>query len=360
MISYQRQKGSEGFVLIFVLWVIVILTALAIGLGRKTAVELSLVNYSITKWKTNHLAWAGFMYAIDQIVQDTRDAVTRNFDTLYQCGVKIPDGKSPQDIFKEISLGVGHFDIGYPYHQDSGGNGAFIYGLEDEERKININALNYQNRDVLAQLLIIEGVDVTLADSIARAVVDWKDSDSQPLNPSDNTEDEYYMSLPYPYHCKNAPLDSIEELLLVKGMTSEISQKIKDFITIYPRGTTQLSINFDTAPDVVLRALARSLTGAATQTDIPDAESLVVKMMTYRRGKDNQEGTSDDQRLELDPLTLNASEKALFLSLTPYRTFISNFFRVKVRGYGPDSTVTSEAEAVVGRQDLSILYWHRQ
>ena len=35
-------------------------------------------------------------------------------------------------------------------------------------------------------------------------------------------EDDYYMSLPEPYHCKNAHFDSVDELLLVKGVTPQL------------------------------------------------------------------------------------------------------------------------------------------
>ncbi len=49
------------------------------------------------------------------------------------------------------------------------------------------------------------------------------------------------MSLPNPYKAKNANFDTLEELLLVKGMTSEIlygnkeKKGIIDLLTIYSR-----------------------------------------------------------------------------------------------------------------------------
>ena len=56
-----------------------------------------------------------------------------------------------------------------------------------------------------------------MTDQIAYSIIDWIDSDSN--TSPDGAEDDYYMSLPNPYHCKNSYLDSIEELLLVQGMT---------------------------------------------------------------------------------------------------------------------------------------------
>ena len=55
---------------------------------------------------------------------------------------------------------------------------------------------------------------------VADAIVDWLDMDSSPR--PYGAEDDYYTALSPPYHCKNGPLDSLEELLLVRGVTPEL------------------------------------------------------------------------------------------------------------------------------------------
>jgi general secretion pathway protein K len=66
-------------------------------------------------------------------------------------------------------------------------------------------------------------------------------------------EDEYYLSLEPPYHCKNAPMDSIEEILLVKGMkseyffTTENYDGLKNYVTVGTSG----KININTASEMV-------------------------------------------------------------------------------------------------------------
>jgi hypothetical protein len=52
------------------------------------------------------------------------------------------------------------------------------------------------------------------------AVIDWRDSDDDPG--TYGAESEYYQTLPEPYEAKNDVYDSIEELLIVKGMTLDI------------------------------------------------------------------------------------------------------------------------------------------
>ncbi len=71
-------------------------------------------------------------------------------------------------------------------------------------------------------------------------------------------ESDYYTSLPNPYKAKNAPFDTIEELLLVKGVTSEIlygskdKKGIIDFLTV---NSKMDRINVNAAPKEVLMAI---------------------------------------------------------------------------------------------------------
>jgi DNA uptake protein ComE-like DNA-binding protein len=59
-----------------------------------------------------------------------------------------------------------------------------------------------------------------MTDALAAAVVDWRDTDS---NPGENgAEDDIYARLNPPYRCKNAPFESIEELRLVYGFTPTV------------------------------------------------------------------------------------------------------------------------------------------
>ena len=50
--------------------------------------------------------------------------------------------------------------------------------------------------------------------------MDWRDPDK--LHRLNGAEDDYYLSLRVPYKAKNGNFETIDELLLVKGMTPEI------------------------------------------------------------------------------------------------------------------------------------------
>ena len=53
----------------------------------------------------------------------------------------------------------------------------------------------------------------------AACFVDWLDADSEPRQ--NGAESDFYSADTQPYLCKNAPLDSIGELLHVKSITRE-------------------------------------------------------------------------------------------------------------------------------------------
>jgi type II secretory pathway component PulK len=94
------------------------------------------------------------------------------------------------------------------------------FGLTDESGKLNINALFALDssgkvlHDALMKL-------PNMTDEIAWSIVDWIDPDDEPN--AGGAEAEYYGTLqPHAYHPKNAPLDTLEELLLVKGVTPSL------------------------------------------------------------------------------------------------------------------------------------------
>ena len=59
-----------------------------------------------------------------------------------------------------------------------------------------------------------------MTEDIANAIIDWMDPDSD-ARPG-GAENDYYSGLSPAYRCKNGPIDSIDELLLVKGVTSDL------------------------------------------------------------------------------------------------------------------------------------------
>jgi type II secretory pathway component PulK len=115
----------------------------------------------------------------------------------------------------------GSFTIFAPMESDSsaGTSSGVRYGVTDEASKINLNALLQldSSGDIAVNVLLLLP---NMTEEIADAIVDWIDTDDEQR--TSGAESDYYSALSPGYLCKNGPLDSLEELLLVKGVTPEL------------------------------------------------------------------------------------------------------------------------------------------
>lgn len=92
-------------------------------------------------------------------------------------------------------------------------------GLEDESGKLNINSVAMAGGDETAmrdRLMFIPG----MTEDVADAILDWIDEDNQPR--AYGAEDTYYLGLSPAYQPKNGPIQSLSELLQVRGVTYEL------------------------------------------------------------------------------------------------------------------------------------------
>ena len=170
--------------------------------------------------------------------------------------------------FKEIQTGDGSFSVWKKTADPA------AYGLVDEESKINLNGVKAPA--VLTRLFeAAAGLTPEKAQELAFCVMDWIDTDEDPHDLG--AEKEYYRGLKPPYGPKNAEVRLLEELLYVKGMNPGILESIRPYVTLIE--TKRLNLN--TASRVALLSLGLS-------------DSLVSKIVTFRKGRDEIEGTADD------------------------------------------------------------------
>jgi type II secretory pathway component PulK len=358
-----RQNNKSGIILIVVLWVLAILSVLAVGLGREARIDLAVTKHRVGKLRADGLVWAAAHYAMNQIRLDAAKEQSLAADTIYQCGFSLQDGKTPQDIFKNVFLKDGSFDISYIL--DAGqGQRDVCYGFQDEERRININGIHKQNSKILVHLFLLLHLSEQQAQRLADQIVDWRDADSEKVSASYGAEKEDYMSSLAPYGCKDLPFENIEELLLLKDMTQADFQKIKEYLTVFPRMDTSLSMNINTASDIVLQSLFRFLAEQNPSVEMSDADSLVEKIVLYRKGEDGRLCTEDDRPLlstASGPLGLNPNELAIYLTATNYFKESSRYFRIGVKGRDRQYNVFSKAEMIIDRdENQSLVSWKRK
>jgi hypothetical protein len=119
----------------------------------------------------------------------------------------------------------GSFSILAPQLDEEGNPGGVRYGLENESARLNINALltteqqakSLGQQDVARNLLLgLPGMTTEVAD----AILDWLDPDDEPRE--FGAEVDYYSGLSPPYAPKNGSLETVEDLLLVRGVTPQL------------------------------------------------------------------------------------------------------------------------------------------
>jgi general secretion pathway protein K len=108
-------------------------------------------------------------------------------------------------------------------------------------------------RPVFLRLLGLLEVDTFQAEGLADAITDWVDADQNPTGFAGG-EDSEYLGFNPPYRVANRPMESVTELLAVKGMTRELYQKLRPYVTALPSIGTP--INANTAPELLVMAMA--------------------------------------------------------------------------------------------------------
>ena len=136
--------------------------------------------------------------------------------------------------------------------------------IVDEDGRFNLNRLvdptGYNplqvGRERFEALLKNLNVTSSEAEALSHALTDWIDKNNQIFGPG--AENSWYQGLTPPMACKNDNLDTVDELLLVKGFTPEIVEKLTPHVTV--AGVTNLNVN--TASRELLLAWHAGLTSS--------------------------------------------------------------------------------------------------
>ena len=184
---------------------------------------------------------------------------------LARAAVQAARGILQQDILKK-KLTKESFDAptdmwAIPITNYAIGDGLLTAQIEDERGKLNLNDLaaetdlNARKVKVLRVKRLFELLQIN--PDLVDAIVDWMDQDDTP-EPA-GAESLYYQSQRPPYRAANAPLETLLELRLVKGMTPDIIEKLSRVVTVYPQGGGS-KVNLNTAHPLVLQALDLRIT----------------------------------------------------------------------------------------------------
>jgi type II secretory pathway component PulK len=188
-------------VLVAVLWCVALLSVIVVGALYSTRLSLGATKNFEDKVQAHYLALAGVEKAKALIFHEaaTRKKAKQNHSgELYSSTAE----------FRDVVLGRGKFRLIRQGSRDEGGE--LIYGISDEESRLNINTLGPQ------ELIKLQD----LRPEVAAAIMDWKDGDNS-AQPG-GAEKDYYASMKPPYLPRNRGIQTIREMLLIQGVTAEL------------------------------------------------------------------------------------------------------------------------------------------
>jgi general secretion pathway protein K len=243
MKSTKIKREQGGFVVVVVLCMVIMLSVLLLGFNYESRSNLHTVDDFRKSQQSLNCAKAGLNIAI-AAAKDTPD---------------IHNDKSLLNLFSgEETFAVDE--------------GKCSITISEESGKLNVNYLKDVNgnmdRTRIEQLLrlidLLSQKEVGYSDigyGFVPSIIDWTDSDDQveclPFIKNDNlgAESSYYSQLKQPYRCRNKSLETTEELLLVKGITPQIFDRVHDYLTVYGDG----KINVNCAPKLILESLSEDM-----------------------------------------------------------------------------------------------------
>ncbi|QQE11305.1 general secretion pathway protein GspK [Planctomycetota bacterium] len=185
MDNKQQGKHTRGSVLIIVLWVVLSIVSILLVL------TISAKNYNAKV--RNILGSTGAFTTASGLIEVAKAFVDESIDD--------------EDFYIASETTDTYFWYLSP---DPNKQSKANYDLQDLAAKLNINTATRES------LLLLPNI----TESIADAIIDWRDEDSEVSEYG--AESEYYSQLDLPYDCKNSNFETVEELLLVKGMTKSI------------------------------------------------------------------------------------------------------------------------------------------
>ncbi|MCS7468174.1 general secretion pathway protein GspK [Stieleria sp. ICT_E10.1] len=230
-LNTQRPRRRRGFFLVLVLLVVVVAT---LSVYSFTGV---MVAYDDAAYLSGDLVRARvaadsgaeairLILSQPRMMRDEMGGVYNNPNLFQAIAVSNQDAANVCD-----------FSVPAPDLNENGMLSGIRFGLQDESARLNLNTLTVLDENsegLMAALSLLSDPDSAdvLPDSIATAlllalpgmteeiadsIMDWLDADDE-VRPY-GAELEYYSGLPTPYEPTNGPISSVEELLLVSGMT---------------------------------------------------------------------------------------------------------------------------------------------
>jgi type II secretory pathway component PulK len=264
-VGFGKKNSEKGIVLVIVIIVISILMILVTDLIYFTQIDTEISSNTRDEIKARYIAKSGVHVAAGTLKE-------RPLEELAQATTAI-GGQAPNPD--------GLWAINVPFFPV--GDGSVSVTVTDERAKVNLNSLVDPSTNMVDQQVLTElrelfrflAVDDTKSARFISSLTNWLDT---PIEGAENDQDPagangaFYAHLDNPYKIKDGYLDTVEEIRMIDGMDDDFYNKIKDYVTVYPKDK---KINFSTAPKVVLMAAIKGAAVSAIQGQGSSSENQV-------------------------------------------------------------------------------------
>ncbi len=222
----SRLNNDRGIALIIVLWILVLLITLGAEFNLSMKTEVNTTRNFKEDIETYYLARAGINLAKAEIMGDAAfHSWTPELGFVFGKPVAQSTEEKDKNIGAKDEEALPEVEESPPREDLPLGLGTIQYSITDENGKLNINTAT---RETLSKALALNGMEFgSERDTIVDSILDWIDNDDK--HRANGAESDYYSGLNPGYKAKNQPLDNLEELLRVRGMTPELLYGSEEF-----------------------------------------------------------------------------------------------------------------------------------
>jgi type II secretory pathway component PulK len=291
---------------IVALWILAVLSLASVGSAHRVSLEIKVAQYQLDRLRAAEAAEAGLRRAASEI-----QSCVSGIDC---------DGRGWMDnseAFQDVALDGASFSVGY-LRKQLDGEGTIVYGVQDEESRINVNTASQQ---------ILERIP-GITPEVAQRIVEFRGRE--------RTVGSEREVLGY---------RTLEELRDQAGIPDDLFDRVGQYLTVFGSG----KVNVNTATPDVLLALG-----------IPLA---IVGRTEILRGSGKPFTSRElilDELETLGPLTAQEIRTLQFLIRRGTIATTSTAFRIQSEGRSGRARITLEVVLERGnRGHMVATYWKR-
>lgn len=340
----------SGVALLLVLWVIGLLSLIVISFAWDAKLEGNVASFARRQARAESLARSGveiakMLLAKKAGITGEEEDETRDKDRWYQGASDLHFGGSIR-------------------HVEEVGDGSITVNIEPVETRRNINKLKDEDWERTFENIL--GLPDEYWPVLIDSFADWIDTDDIPSNDGAETDD-YYATLDKPYSAKNGPLDTIRELLLVRGFTEPIltggilnPEDPKSSQIMVSNGVERL---FSVFGDGTLNINALPRNDIMPLLTLPGIDTIAANAILDERDNPSAgvENERDDTRFkDLEDFRRRCSEFIDDEEAYGMISFEPNYFKIESVGQVGLATRRIEATVCISDKDFTIIRWQEE